>query len=96
MSSQLGTRCKPGKSFLGSDTNPILDSRTYEVEFPNGEATEYSANVIAKNMFAQFDMEGNQFLLMSALEWKDSSTTWERLADLKESYPIEVAEHTVT
>ena len=29
------------------------------------------------------------------VEWKDGSTTWERLADLKESYPIEVAEYAV-
>jgi len=111
-----------------ANTSPILDSRTYEVEFPDGEVTEYSANVIAENMFAQCDMEGN---LMSALvdhkkdghaveiadgfvqrgsnryrrittkgwqlcvKWKDGSTTLERLADLKESYPIEVAEYTV-
>ena len=25
--------------------NPILDTRTYDVEFPNGEAAEYAANV---------------------------------------------------
>jgi hypothetical protein len=29
------------------------------------------------------------------VEWKDGPTTWERLADLKESYPIEVAEYAV-
>jgi hypothetical protein len=29
------------------------------------------------------------------VEWKDGSTTWERLADLKELYPIEVAEYAV-
>ena len=29
------------------------------------------------------------------VEWKDVSTTRERLADLKESYPIEVAEYAV-
>ena len=28
-------------------------------------------------------------------EWKDGSTSWERLADLKESYPIELAEYAV-
>jgi hypothetical protein len=25
------------------------------------------------------------------VEWKDGTTRWERLADLKESYPVEVA-----
>jgi hypothetical protein len=30
------------------------------------------------------------------VKWKDGTTSWERLADLKESYPIEVAEFVVT
>ena len=29
------------------------------------------------------------------VKWKDSTTTWERLADLKESNPIDVAEYAV-
>ena len=29
------------------------------------------------------------------MEWKDGTTSWERLADLKESKPIEVAEFAV-
>jgi hypothetical protein len=109
--------------------NPILDTRTYEVEFPNGEAAEYAANVIAQNMYSQCDTDGNQWLMMESLvdyktdghavkvadmyitrngrnhmrkttigwklcvQWKDGTTTWERLADLKESYPVEVAEY---
>ena len=28
--------------------------------------------------------------------WKDGTTSWERLADMKESYPVEVAEYAVT
>ena len=47
--------------------NPILNTRTYEVEFPNGEVAGYAANVIAENMFAQCDAEGNQFLLMESI-----------------------------
>ena len=27
------------------------------------------------------------------IEWKDKSTSWERLSDMKESYPVEVAEY---
>ena len=27
------------------------------------------------------------------IEWKDKSTTWERLSDMKESYPVKVAEY---
>ena len=29
------------------------------------------------------------------VEWKDGTTTWERLADLKESNPLELAEYAV-
>ena len=100
----------------------------YEVEFPDGQIAEYSANVIAQNMYAMCDTEGNQYLLLPGIvdhrkeettlnhedmyikhgsnkqlrrttkgwklcvEWKDGSTSWERLADLKESNPVELAE----
>jgi hypothetical protein len=29
-------------------------------------------------------------------QWKDGSTSWENLADLKESHPLEIAEYAVT
>ena len=38
--------------------NPILDTRVYEVMFPNGVMQEYSANVIAENMWAQVEEDG--------------------------------------
>jgi hypothetical protein len=30
------------------------------------------------------------------IKWKDGSTSWEKLALMKEGYPIEVAEYTMT
>jgi hypothetical protein len=30
------------------------------------------------------------------IQWKDGTTSWERLADLKESNPVETAEYAVT
>ena len=89
---------------------------------------EYTANVIAENMWDQCDIDGNQMLLMDAITvqksdqsavehadahitvngrrharkttkgwklcvtWKYGTSTWERLAKLKELNPIEVAE----
>jgi hypothetical protein len=48
-----------------SNANPILDTRLYEVEFPNGSEATYSANVIAENMLSsQCDSEGRQYLLV--------------------------------
>ncbi|KAI2509582.1 Reverse transcriptase (RNA-dependent DNA polymerase) [Fragilaria crotonensis] len=115
-----------------ANKNPILDTRTYEVEFADGQYAEVSANIIAQNMYAMCDSEGNQYLLLAGIvghrkddsaldradmhikhgsnqqlkkttrgwklcvEWKDGSTSWERLADLKESNPVELADYAVT
>jgi hypothetical protein len=49
----------------------LLDTHTYEVEFPDGEVAEYSANIIAENMYIQCDTEGNQYLLLNKIiDWK--------------------------
>ena len=48
------------ENLLGkAHNNPILDTRTYEVEFADGSMAEYSANTIAENMWAQCDLDGN-------------------------------------
>ena len=39
-------------------TNPILDSRVYDLEFPDGRIEEYAVNIIAENLFAQSDDNG--------------------------------------
>jgi hypothetical protein len=107
----------------------MLDTRKYVVEFPDGEVTEYTANVIAEGMIAQCDADGNDVKLLEAIidhksdgnavkdadryfynrgrqypkkttagwklcvQWKGGLTTWETMADLKESYPVQVAEY---
>jgi hypothetical protein len=118
-----------GKVTGSYDDNPMLNSIIYEVEFPDGQVREYSANVIAENMLSQVDDDGYSRTLMEALidykrdetavpiadkhvvtrsgqkrlrkttigwkllvKWKDGSESWVRLADLKESHPVEVAE----
>ena len=114
-----------------ADINPILDSRTYEVEFLDGRTAEFSANAIAEHMFTQCDPEVNQYLLLDSIidheigdtaitnrdryihvngrrhhrkttrgvricvRWKNGATTWERLVDLKQSYPLELAEYAI-
>ena len=86
---------------------------------------KYTSNLMAENMFAQVDDEGNQYLLMNKItyhrndnaadtisdgmalghngnksskistcvwellvRWKNGSTSWMKLNDLKESIPI--------
>ena len=112
--------------------NPLFDTREYEVEFTDGTHEKYQANIIAENMYAQIDNEGNQFLLLQEImdhrsdnsaipiadgmvrsanrmlkpkkttlkwflfmQWCGSSVSWEKLADLKASNPVEVAEYAV-
>ena len=114
------------------NTNPILDTREYEVELPDGSITEYAANVIAENLYSQVDSEGRQYVYLSEIidhekdataitkdqgfyrtyngnevrrkttkgwklcvEWKDGTTTWVPLSELKASNPVEVAEYAV-
>jgi hypothetical protein len=114
------------------NNNPILDTREYEVEFPDGSTDVFTANTIAESMYSQIDDEGNSFAIMDAItdhksdgsaltkddgfvegpngqrtpkmstkgwklevSWKDGSTDWVPLKDLKESNPIEVAEYAV-
>ena len=47
--------------------NPILDTRIYSDEFSDGESAELGANVIAECMYAQCDIEGNQYRLVDHL-----------------------------
>ena len=61
--------------------HPMLDTRVYTVEFPDGTEADYSANVIAENMFAQCDSEGNQFLLVSHIVDHASDNTAVKEAD---------------
>ena len=114
-----------------SHESPMFDTRAYIIEFPDGAEAEYTANMIAENMYAQCNPDGQQFLILDdivdhrktdealletnstfklkgkeyqikstkgwqlCIQWKDGTTTWESLANLKESYPVQVAEYAV-
>jgi len=123
------TRDDDGRMIGEANDNPILDTRSYLVEFPDGDVTEYTANIIAESMIAQCDSNGNDVKLLDEIvdhksdgnavkdadryfhnrgrkyhkkttagwklcvQWKGGYTSWETLADLKESYPVQVAEY---
>jgi hypothetical protein len=57
-------RDKDGLPIGTANDNPILDTRVYEVEFPDGHRTSLAANVIAENLFAQVDPDGNRLALL--------------------------------
>jgi hypothetical protein len=54
---------------------PILDTRTYDVQFDNRTITELTANKIAKCMYAQCDLGGNQYVLLDCFVDFDKSLT---------------------
>ena len=56
----VGRKQNADGNFIGcKHSNPMLDSRIYVVEFPDGEQQDVSFNTIAEHLFAQVDSEGN-------------------------------------
>lgn len=55
--------------------NPLLNSILYDVSFPDGQIKQYSANIIAENMYQQVDNDGyTKSLLKSIVNFeKDQS-----------------------
>ena len=125
-------RDKDGLPIGTANDNPILDTRIYEVEFPDGHRSSLAANAIAENLYAQVDEEGNRHVLFDEIidhrtngkevkqqdafvvasngnkrrrettlgweilvQWKDGSSTWVALKDMKESFPVQLAEYAI-
>ena len=67
-------------SLIGkANQNPILDTRIYNVEFADGQTAELAANVIAQNIYAMCDTEGNQYLLLEGIiDHRKDSTAVDR------------------
>ena len=69
-------KCDANGNPIGrSNTNPLLDTRVYEVQFPDGTEQEYSANLIAESIYSQVDDEGHQFLLLKEIIDHDADAT---------------------
>ncbi len=47
-----------------ANANPILDTRSYIIDFDDGDQTELTANLIAESLFSQCDPNGNQYVLL--------------------------------
>ena len=114
------------------DPNPIVDSRVYEVMFPDGTVSQYSANIIAESLYSEVDEDGRVSQVLDEIidveempdaiqepdgfirdkngsekrivttkgwnfkvRWKDGDSSWIPLKDMKESYPVKVAEFVI-
>jgi hypothetical protein len=54
-----------------SNRNPILDTRVYEVTFPDGHTAEYSANTIGECLYSQVDPEGRHYAIFDEIiDWR--------------------------
>ena len=47
--------------------NPLFDTRAYMVEFKDGSVSEYTANIIAENIYSQVDEEGRSYSLLQEI-----------------------------
>ena len=56
-----------GRPIGSAHSNPLLDSRKYEVEYADGHVEELTANIIAENLFAQVDEEGRRQMMLGAI-----------------------------
>ena len=60
-------RDRDGNPVGRSNANPILDTRVYELEFPDEHVDEYAANVIEEHMYSQVDSKGHHFMIMDEI-----------------------------
>ena len=125
-------RSHDGKTLLGQpNSNPLLDSRIYQVEFPDGGIGEFTTNIIAESLISNLDVGGYDTGLMEGIishrkmdsavsksdgyiihngvkrkvittkgwdmqiKWKDGSTSWVPLKDVKLSNPVDTAEYAI-
>ncbi len=59
-----------------ANANPILDTREYTFTFNNGDETILNANLIAEVMYAQCDLDRNQYVLLDSIidhRWLDTA-----------------------
>jgi hypothetical protein len=78
---------RDGNPIRRAHSNPILDTRMYEVIFPDGDTAEYTANVIAECLYSQIDNEGNQYLLLQDI------IAWKRTQDVIDDNEIRQISH---
>jgi hypothetical protein len=50
-----------------SNENPILDSRVFEVMFPDGSVEQYSANIISENLLGQVGEDGHRYQMLDGI-----------------------------
>ncbi len=60
-------RDRNGNPVRLANSNPILDTRTFIINFDDGDQTKLTANLIAESLFSQCDPDGNQYVLLDEI-----------------------------
>ncbi len=60
-------RDRDGNPVGCANDNPILDTRSYIVDFDDGNQTELTANMIAGSLYSQCDPDGNQYVILKEI-----------------------------
>ena len=50
-----------------AQTNPMLDTMVYQIEFAGAKLQKLTTNVIVESMYTQFDADGNEYLVLDLL-----------------------------
>jgi hypothetical protein len=66
-----------------ANSNPILDTHSYIIDFDDGDWTKLNANLIAESLFSQCDPDGNQYVLLDEIVDHHRLPTAIQLADRK-------------
>ena len=61
------SRGTDGELIGKTDSNPLLDTSQYEVEFEDGSVEKCSANIIAEHIYAQLDDDVYTWMLMDEI-----------------------------
>ena len=64
-----------GNPLVTANTNTVHITRQYIVNFSDLDKADLAANVIATNMYAQFEPDGKQYLLLDSIIYFRLSTT---------------------
>ena len=76
------SKAEDGNTIGTYDENLMLNTLVHDVQFPDGTVKEYSANVIAENLYSQVDSNGHSHtLLESILDYKKDKSAVDK-ADL--------------
>ena len=56
-----------GNPIKSESTNPLVDTRDYDIELIDGTTETLTANIIAENLLVQVDEEGHRQLLLDEI-----------------------------